>query len=936
MYNYPEEVVQLIENGQKQKAINALMELKGLSLGMAKQLVEQYQPSMNQNPQSGAYFTLDIIRDRMIAYTNALKAIDVPTNNEFKVAHQEAKEEFVSSLNKFRGENPELWLTGFSKKLSKSASQTIVEQIVKNVSEKYEIGIIPNYSIYLEDKIQGDTFFTPSYINGESFELNIHPDDKKTLTDYLLSLLLSLPIKKIHFTIVDLQNTFALDYFYGRLAPSLYGGKPINQEYALGQYIDQMNTRVLNCVQKYGDLTEYNRKHQNIIMPYEIILVLGEVDRTNAPKMNSLINNGKKGGVFVHRITFDDKCSITSNKGICHIQDNPCLEEAILNYINSTANAKEGKKVISLDISTAESSDYTPIQDGILLPVGQVNNDEKIFRMDLVSHVHAFVLGQSGSGKSVFLHNVISGAMLKYAPEDLELYLLDFKLGGVEFNRYKGEKHVRAMLVDNSDQQITLEILRELRERMTERGKLLRQEGVTNIAEYNAKASEKMPHILFVADECHELFRVGTDVPRTISIEISEIITKIAKEGRSQGVHLLMATQTLSGTEINNEILNNISDHYLLKCSVADSERLVMNSSDKTSTLSTGQIYYHHVDGEEIFQAFYTDKHAAEKIVNAINKKAAQHRDNGVFYFSGASLFKLDESVIAANAKKCRRNAVVLLGKSINLAQADVCVSLREDYSENVLMVGLNDQDQVTRVMMNALWSSLLANAQRGNDIAFKVVDCLNSDESIYKDQLEELENAGKIDIIQPRKRGEFFKTLTNDIQNNRAKETMLFILGQDKFRELKLDMDLPADNTEQSTNNSDLTSMLSMGAFGSSPTSSSAKTYRGALDIILDKGPEQGVHTILQVEKPSNILYMDYLSPKILFQKFKHVVALKSDERAGSQLGLRDDIRLELLNRDEERMRAFYYSEESDEYTLFTPYMPIEEKEIKNLIKNI
>ena len=105
--------------------------------------------------------------------------------------------------------------------------------------------------------------------------------------------------------------------------------------------------------------------------------------------------------------------------------------------------------------------------------------------MDTISHVHALILGESGSGKSVFLHNVISGAMLKYAPEELELYLLDFKLGGVEFNRYKGEKHVHAMLVDNSDPQITLEILRELRERMEERGKLLRTAGVNNIKEYN-------------------------------------------------------------------------------------------------------------------------------------------------------------------------------------------------------------------------------------------------------------------------------------------------------------------------------------------------------------------------------------------------------------------------------------------------------------------
>ena len=38
------------------------------------------------------------------------------------------------------------------------------------------------------------------------------------------------------------------------------------------------------------------------------------------------------------------------------------------------------------------------------------------------------------------------------------LYLMDFK--GVEFNRYKGAKHTKAVLVDNSDAQMTLEVLR--------------------------------------------------------------------------------------------------------------------------------------------------------------------------------------------------------------------------------------------------------------------------------------------------------------------------------------------------------------------------------------------------------------------------------------------------------------------------------------------
>ena len=80
----------------------------------------------------------------------------------------------------------------------------------------------------------------------------------------------------------------------------------------------------------------------------------------------------------------------------------------------------------------------------------------------------------------------------------------------------------------------------------------------------------------------------------------------------------------------------------------------------------------------------------------------------------------------------------------------------------------------------------------------------------------------------------------------------------------------------------------------------------------------------------------MDYISHKELFQKFKHLLLLKSDENAATQLHLQNDIRLENLSKEEERLRAYYYAEESDMYTLFTPYMPLEGKDLKKFIKTL
>lgn len=618
------------------------------------------------------------------------------------------------------------------------------------------------------------------------------------------------------------------------------------------------------------------------------------------------------------------------------ITRNPTLLKACFDYIRTEAEAKNEMKVHTLDFGSAAENEYETDLSTMVIPVGKAEAKDADFRMDLVSHVHSFIIGQSGSGKSVFLHNVIGGAMLKYAPEDLQLYLLDFKLGGVEFNRYQGAKHVKALLVDNSDPQVTLEILRELRNSMTERGKLLRGAGVNNIGEYNKlHQQDRMPHVLVVADECHEMFKADDSIPRQVRNEISDIVIKIAKEGRSQGVHLVFATQTLSGTEISSEIINNVSDFYLLKCAQTDSERLVPNSSTITSELSTGQIYYHHVDEQVKFQAYYTDKEAAEKLMAAIVEKAKDHKSNGEFYFNGAQMFYLDESVKEQIQNVKGKSPAAFLGKAIDISQKDLYIKLNEDFSENVLLLGLNDQEQVTRTTMNLFVSLMMSAKLKHKDIAFKVIDCLNNEEGEVHELIFDLENEGYCEIIERRQRSKFFMDLAKGVQDGTAEETILLILGQDRFRELKMDMELEDGNSSKGSDDGMMS--ISDDFFGDSGSSSlNVKTYKDALKVILDKGPDYGVHTLLQIEKASNLLFEDYITPKVVFQKFKHLVMLRSDETAGVTLHLNDDIRLEKLSSDWERLRAYYYAEESDSYTLFTPYMPSDAKTIINLLKMI
>lgn len=886
--------------------------------------------------------SLSIIRDTLKSYIEKLKEIKVETDEEFFNAVSKCKGELLSDIEEIRTYYPELFYLNYDKDLSSVAAKEIVDKIAKKAKNNYALGILPSTE-FIINKVQGDNIVTPSFIlewdGFREMELPEGESAKDMLASFLLNVIMYLPIKKVNITIVDIDNSFLAEFLYKNIDGSLYHENPISDVESFKKFLHSMNERVLNCVKQYGNLIEYNIAHKTIAEPYEVVVIFDTdgqfLEDDECMREAEAINmNGEKAGVFMIYFTKGEQEMPKTNLiGLTPITTIPALRDAVVNYINEEAKKEEQLAAITLDIEEYEKP-YLPMDDCICVEVGKNGRISVEFKMDTISHVHAFILGQSGSGKSVFLHNVISGAMLKYSPEELELYLLDFKMGGVEFNRYKGEKHVHAMLVDNSDPHVTLEILRELRERMEERGKLLRNAGVNNIKEYNKQhPDEKMKHVLFVADECHEMFAIDED-NRAVGNEINEIVTKIAKEGRNQGVHLLLATQTLANTEIGSEILNNISDHYLLKCSIADSERMVNNSSKVTAKLTTGMVFYHHVEENYTFQAYFADKQLAAQMMQLVQEKTKASESNEKFYFNGASIFQFEPSIMedAKYARKCRRMPVAFVGKSIDINQSDVALPLSEDFSENILLIGLNDDSQATRTSMNMLVSILASSKAREADTEVAVVDCL-TDEDKYVELLDDMEDAGLVKVIQPKKRASFFKQLAEDILSNKAKETILFVFGQDRFRELKLDMEL-----EEESNDKEELGLTSMISFGSN-MSQSKKTVRSfseAMNVILDKGPELGVHTIIQLEKAANYLFADYISHKEMFKKFKHLVLLKSDENAATQLHLRNDIRLENLSKDEERLRAYYYAEESDTYTLFTPYMPLKGKEFKQFIKSL
>ncbi|WP_026924888.1 FtsK/SpoIIIE domain-containing protein [Glycomyces arizonensis] len=166
---------------------------------------------------------------------------------------------------------------------------------------------------------------------------------------------------------------------------------------------------------------------------------------------------------------------------------------------------------------------------------------------------HALVGGPSGSGKTNLLYAWIAALASTYHPDELALYLLDFK-EGVSFARFaEGRRdptwlpHVRLVGVNiNDDREFGLALLRHLKAELRRRAEAAKAHEATKLEELReADPGGHWPRIVAVVDE----FQVLLEARDAVTDEAVGLLEDLARRGRSQGIHLVLASQDIAGIE---------------------------------------------------------------------------------------------------------------------------------------------------------------------------------------------------------------------------------------------------------------------------------------------------------------------------------------------------------------------------------------------------
>jgi len=235
---------------------------------------------------------------------------------------------------------------------------------------------------------------------------------------------------------------------------------------------------------------------------------------------------------------------------------------------------------------------------------------------DLARMPHLLVAGSTGSGKTVFLNNLILSFLYKDPPEILKLILIDPKR--VEFPVYNGLPHLLAPVICDNNKAVNA--LRWLIEEMERRFSVLAKAKAKDIVSYNELVTngeaERLSYIVLIIDEL-------ADLMASKGREVETAIVRLAQMARAVGIHLIVATQRPSVEVITGLIKANITSRIAFQVASQVDSRTIFDMSGAEKLLGRGDMLFVSSDipkPKRIQAALVTEKET-KKVVKFIKSK---------------------------------------------------------------------------------------------------------------------------------------------------------------------------------------------------------------------------------------------------------------------------------------------------------------------------
>ncbi|GAA8891817.1 hypothetical protein BTM182_06710 [Helicobacter pylori] len=338
----------------------------------------------------------------------------------------------------------------------------------------------------------------------------------------------------------------------------------------------------------------------------------------------------------------------------------------------------------------------------VSVPVGwDINHKEVCFEIGEAQN-HTLICGRSGSGKSNFLHVLIQNLAFYYAPNEVQLFLLDYK-EGVEFNAYAKEgilEHARLVSVASSVG-FGVSFLSWLDKETKRRGELFKQFNVKDLSDYRKHG--EMPRLIVVVDEFQVLF---SDSSTKEKERVERYLNTILKKGRSYGVHLILATQTMRGADINKSLMAQIANRIALPMDAEDSNS-ILNNDDAACELVRPEGIFNNNGGHQKDHTKMSIPKAPDDFTAFIKKIHAEFNQRNLApiehkIYNGETPLEMP-NILKANEMRLH------LGKEADYEQKDLIVEFESNES-HLLVVS---QDLSARIALMKLFAQNFKTANK-------------------------------------------------------------------------------------------------------------------------------------------------------------------------------------------------------------------------------
>ena len=656
----------------------------------------------------------------------------------------------------------------------------------------------------------GNAFLPLSVTSEEGLQLMLHGSDSDAVLEFTYQIIWAfisqIPANMLNVCVMDMENQGgSLGPFLKlrKRSPSLFDGDIITRADSIRTRLEQFGEQISDYIQnkqEQGDFSifDYDRRGHgkkeriNLLVIYDFpkgfsdheIQLLNTICRKgNACGIYTVIcdtRNGEKG--FIDRYedairTICEECRIIScekegvytdegNQNLIAFPGTPYrerntdkLERLIQNEVeNSCGRGIEFKDILPKEMFS-ESSD-----DMLRIPMGCDEAGKIVYlefgRSNSTAH-HGLIIGATGSGKSVLLHTVISCSMYCYSPEELQLYLMDFKTG-TEFSIYEKTRmpHIRLLALD-AKQEFGESILEELEQEMQRRAELFKDNYSEKLSSYNEKAEKKLPRILVIIDEFQIMY--DESLNRNIAQHCADLTNRIVKQGRSYGIHLLMAAQSareMSGRGLAQGVIDNINTRIGLLWSPDDTQMLFRQEYSELEEMrgnnpGSAVLASDYTVGNDrtAFKVAFCERDQQGSFLEEIQSGCKGKWENeNTRIFEGRKRCKLSQYIEKHKMEMAENRFLILpIGEPIKVGDP-VVITLDKKVNHNIIICG-SDEERERLIIKDCIISSSLRKDTNivcidGNFI-YEDEETEQFYESLKEDGLECDMAEGDADIIQ-------------------------------------------------------------------------------------------------------------------------------------------------------------------------------------------